>query len=68
MGTRQHSEHLKLFVALPEFDADIEDLGVLLPRPVNVAEVAEAIGRMLSNNAIGRGRWQSRGASLTSPR
>jgi hypothetical protein len=45
-----------LFVALPEFEADIEDLGVLLPRPVSVAQVAEAVGLMLSNDAIGRGR------------
>jgi hypothetical protein len=43
-----------LFVALPEFGADIEGLGVLLPRPVSVAEVAEAVGRMMSNDAIGR--------------
>jgi hypothetical protein len=43
-----------LFVALPEFAADIEGLGVLLPRPVSVAQVAEAVGRMLSNDAIGK--------------
>jgi DNA-binding response OmpR family regulator len=45
-----------LFVALPDFEADIEGLGLLLPRPVSVAEVAEAVGRMLSNDAIGRGQ------------
>jgi hypothetical protein len=33
-----------LFVALPEFEADLEYLGVLLPRPVRVAEVLEAVG------------------------
>ena len=43
-----------MFVALPEFETDIGDLGVLLPRPVSVAEVAEAVGLMLSNDAIGR--------------
>jgi DNA-binding response OmpR family regulator len=47
-----------LFVALPEFEADIVGLGVFLPRPVSVAE---AVGRMLSNDAIGRGRGQSGG-------
>jgi hypothetical protein len=50
-----------LFVALPEFEADIVGLGVFLPRPVSVPEVAEAVGRMLSNDAIGRGRGQSGG-------
>ena len=44
-----------LFVALPEFQADVEDLGVLLPRPVSVPEVAEAVGRMLSSDRLGRG-------------
>ena len=43
-----------LFVALPEFQADIEDLGVLLPRPVSVPEVAEAVGRLLSSERLGR--------------
>jgi len=45
-----------LFVALPEFQGDVEDLGVLLPRPVSVPQVAEAIGRMLSNDRLGRSR------------
>ncbi len=43
-----------LFVALPEFQADTEGLGVLLPRPVSVPQVAEAVGRMLSNQHLGR--------------
>ena len=53
-----------LFVALPEFQADVEDLGVLLPRPVSVPEeVAEAVGRLLSSERLGRGN-----ASTDSPR
>jgi CheY-like chemotaxis protein len=44
-----------LFVALPEFQADVEDLGVLLPRPVSVPEVAKAVGLMSSSDRLGRG-------------
>jgi CheY-like chemotaxis protein len=44
-----------LFVALPEFQDDVEDLGVLLSRPVSVPEVAEAVGHLLSNERLGRG-------------
>jgi hypothetical protein len=44
-----------LFVALPEFQSDVEGLGVLLPRPVSVPQVAEAVERMLSNQWLGRG-------------
>jgi hypothetical protein len=44
-----------LFVALPEFQTDIGDVGVLLPRPVSVPQVAEAVCHMLSNERLGRG-------------
>jgi hypothetical protein len=44
-----------LFVALPEFQPDIGNVGVLLPRPVSVPQVAETVCRMLSNEWLGRG-------------
>jgi DNA-binding NtrC family response regulator len=37
-----------LFVARPRFRKDIEGIGVFLPLPVSVPEVAEAVGRLLS--------------------
>lgn len=52
-----------LFVVLPEFETDIEGLGVLLPRPVSVPEVAEAVGRMLSNERLGRSHGSADNAS-----
>lgn len=51
-----------LFVALPEFEADIEGLGILLPRPVSVPQVAEAVVRMLSNERLGRGHGPADGS------
>ena len=44
-----------LFVALPEFQTDIKDVGLLLPRPVSVPQVAEAVCRMLSSERLGQG-------------
>ena len=51
-----------LFVALPDFQPDVGNLGVLLPRPVTVPEVAEAVGLMLSNEWLGRGREPANGS------
>jgi DNA-binding response OmpR family regulator len=43
-----------LFVALPQFKGDAEGLGMFLPLPARVPEIAEAIGRMLANDRLGR--------------
>jgi hypothetical protein len=46
-----------LFVALPRFAAEVEGIGVLLPTPVSVTQVTEAVGRVLSTDAeAGRSR------------
>lgn len=37
-----------LFVARPQFRKDAEGIGLFLPLPVTVAEVAEAVGKLLA--------------------
>jgi DNA-binding response OmpR family regulator len=41
-----------LFVALPEFQKDVDDLGVFLPMPVNVADVVETVECLLNQGEI----------------
>jgi DNA-binding NtrC family response regulator len=43
-----------LFVAQPQFKDAAEDTGLFLPWPVSVPEVAEAVGRMLADDSLGR--------------
>jgi hypothetical protein len=43
-----------LFVAQPWFKNDVAGIGLFLPRPVSVPEVAEAVGRMLADDTLGR--------------
>jgi DNA-binding response OmpR family regulator len=43
-----------LFVARQQFRGDVEGVGMLLPLPVSVPEVAGVVGRMLGNDSLGR--------------
>ena len=54
MVRSKHPKIQVIFVALPEFEADCEDTGVFLPRPVAVSDVIKTVELLLQHQLTAR--------------